>query len=53
MGICGVKLVGEDGTLQRGCTASEVAHMVAIAAGASAPLPSLFPTHLMGDCDHG
>jgi hypothetical protein len=53
VGICGVKLVGEDGKVQRGCTRFPGwLHMVSIAAGASALLPSLFPSHFMGEFDH-
>ena len=53
VGICGVKLVGEDGKIQRGCTRFPGwLHMVAIAAGASALFPSLFPSHFMSEFDH-
>ena len=53
VGICGVKLVGEDGKIQRGCTRFPGwLHMVSIAAGASALFPSLFPSHFMSEFDH-
>ncbi|MEW6719239.1 MAG: glycosyltransferase family 2 protein [Thermodesulfobacteriota bacterium] len=53
VGICGVKLVGEDGKVQRGCARFPGwLHMLSIASGANALLPSLFPGHLMADFDH-
>ncbi len=53
VGICGVKLVGEDGKVQRGCARFPGwLHMVSIAVGASVFLPSLFPSHFMSEFDH-
>jgi len=53
VGICGVKLVGKDGKVQRGCARFPGwLQMVSVAAGASALIPSLFPSHFMGEFDH-